>query len=91
MLAAAQGCPTVDSCVDARPFSRPRVPFLPGSVLHGSDSVGDEYAAVNSLCYSDVFDDDLPHEGEAPVHCLHSSGYLYPTLSHKRERKPTKV
>ena len=68
MLAAAQGCPTVDSCVDARPFSRPRVPFLPGSVLHGSDSVGDEYAAVNSLCYSDVFDDDIPHKGEAPVH-----------------------
>ena len=44
MLAAAQGCPTVDSCVDARPFSRPRVPFLPG--LPGLDTPVQEEGLV---------------------------------------------
>ena len=57
---SAYGCPLVDSCSPGRPFSGARIPFFASVLLDGLILVSDEYAAVNSVCYDNLFDDCQP-------------------------------
>jgi hypothetical protein len=60
----AYGCPLLDCCSASRPFAGARVPFFAALLLDGVDLLSDEYAAPNSVCYGDPFE-DCPHGGVA--------------------------
>ena len=53
----AYECPLVDSWLLGRPFAGARVPFFAATVLDGLRLVSNEYAAINSVCYGDPFED----------------------------------
>jgi hypothetical protein len=63
-LTDAYGCPLLDCCSASRPFAGARVPFFAALLLDDVDSLSDEYAAPNSVCYGDPFE-DCPHGGVA--------------------------
>ena len=55
----------MDSCYLGRPFSGACIPFFASVLLDCLNLVTDEYAAINSVCYGNPFDDCQPG-GVAP-------------------------
>lgn len=62
----SQGCPLVDMSLGAKPYSKPRLPFVISPVVDGAGHMGDEFAHVNSFCRSQE-QEDRPEEGESMV------------------------
>ena len=62
----SQGCPLTDMSLGAKPYGKPRLPFMISPVVEGgaTGAVGDEFVRVYSFCRSHD-QEDRPEEGES--------------------------
>ena len=62
----SQGCPLTDMSLGAKPYGKPRLPFMISPVVEGgaTGAMGDEFVCVNSFCRSHD-QEDRPEEGES--------------------------
>ena len=62
----SKGCPLTDMSLGAKPYGKPRLPFMLSPVVEGraTGAVGDDFVCVNSFCRSHD-QGDRPEEGES--------------------------